>query len=160
MDAKSPAFLAACYRLSLDPALCAAIVSVESGWNPWVCRFEPQFKWTWQVEEYGGRLGITDTTERNLQKTSWGLMQIMGGTARELGYDGQLTALCLAEIGLDWGLRYLAKKVKMHNQLTDQIAAYNAGNAKREASGRYKNQGYIDKVLSAMAQQRAPRVPA
>lgn len=158
MDAKSPAFIQACQARKLDPILVAAIISVESAWNNWTVRAEPQFKWTWMVEEYAPKLQITETTERTLQKTSWGLMQLMGGTARELGYEGMLTQLCLPELGLDWGLRYLARIAKRHTQLTDQIAAYNAGSPRRGAGGQYKNQGYVDKVLAAMVEQK--RVPA
>ena len=150
MDAQSPAFLSACKNHRVDPALASAMIMVESGWNSWRSRFEPPFKWLWQPDDYAARLGQSLVTEKNQQKTSWGLLQIMGGTARECGYGGLLTMLCLPEIGLDWGLRYLAKKAKLYPEMTDQIAAYNAGTPKRLADGRYKNQEHVDKVLKAM----------
>ncbi len=158
MDATSPAFLQACQNRHIEPALAAAIVTVESGWNNWVCRSEPQFKWTWMVEEYAPKLGQSETTERTQQKTSWGLMQIMGGTARELGYEGLLSMLALPEMGLDWGLRYLTKKLRAHTQISDVIAAYNAGSPRRDPSGKYKNQAYVDKVMMALIAQK--KVPA
>lgn len=124
----------------------------------WAVRCEPTYKWTWMVEEHAAELGITQTTERTLQKMSWGLMQVMGATARELGFGAPLTQLVLPEAGLEWGLRYLAQKVKRHKETTDAIAAYNAGSPRRGSDGRYKNQDYVDKVLAAMVDQK--KVPA
>lgn len=84
------------------------------------------------------------------QKTSWGLMQIMGGTARDLGFAGPLTDLMDPELGIFWGCRYFQAHCSQYVQLLDQIAAYNAGQVRRMQDGTYLNQGYVDKMIDAL----------
>lgn len=90
----------------LDPVLVCAIVEQESGWCPWAIRFEPAF-----LERYVKPLGLSDT-EATARSVSWGLMQLMGEVARELGYKDHLAALCDPAIGLDWGCKHFANKLK------------------------------------------------
>lgn len=109
----------------ISPALLAAIVQVESGWNPRAYRAEPRIK-----------------------DASIGLGQILGGTARAYGFKQDLNLLYNPAINLDWTGHILASLMKKYG-LQDAVAAYNAGSPKRDASGKYINQGYVDKVLSA-----------
>lgn len=146
MDKDSRAFLDACKRFGIDPKLAAAIVTVESSWNPWSVRYEPMFHYLHKPDFFAAAQRWTVQTETVLQKTSLGLMQIMGGTARDLGYQDHLTKLLLPEVGLEWGLRYLATKTQRYRDLRDAISAYNAGSARRSPGGAYSNQDYVDKV--------------
>jgi soluble lytic murein transglycosylase-like protein len=76
-----------------------------------------------------------------LQKTSIGLMQVMGGVYRQYGYKGWLSAIFSSpENQLDYGCRHLAAKIEKYG-LSPGISAYNAG------SPTNANQAYVDRVL-------------
>jgi len=132
-----------------------AVIQVETGGFAYRTRFEDHYRWGNNFQHYATKLGITYMTEYVHQKTSWGLMQIMGGTARECGFELHLPMLCLPEHGIWWGTYYLDKQLKRYsdsiNKETDALAAYNAGKARRDKFGKYKNQDYVDKVLKAVA---------
>lgn len=85
------------------------------------------------------------------QQMSWGLMQVMGGVAREQGFRGDfLNELSVyPRIGLTCGCRYLAGRYAKYGNWPDAIAAYNAGSARRSPDGRYDNQSYVDDVTEA-----------
>lgn len=86
----------------LDPALVCAVAENESSWNPWSTRYEPGF-----FHRYIEPLNLPGG-EAFMRATSWGLMQIMGQTARELGFDGRfITELCDPDTGLEYGCRKL-----------------------------------------------------
>lgn len=136
---------------SVDPWLLAAICWQESSGFVYAVRFEPHFRWTYQVEKFARMQRITEATEKNLQMQSFGLAQIMGGTARWLGFTGPLPSLYKPENNLYWACKYLKFLQDKHNTIADIIAAYNAGNAIKQ-NGRYKNQGYVDKVLKLYKQ--------
>ena len=138
------------YRV--NPYLVAAIVSVESGWEPLRVRYELEWRYFADPVVYAKALGITEKTERVFQACSFGLMQVMGTVYREQGYKGHLSALPgMTEMGLDHGclklqalfLRYGDKKV------ADVVSAYNAGTA-RVKGGQYSNQSYVDEVVGRM----------
>jgi len=165
-------------RYGPDPRLVCALCEVESGWNPWAVRYEPDYKWLWGIKEplttinglnivsfdlKNGPVLIdiipsTPETELALQKTSWGLMQIMGAVARERGFRGWLTELCDPSISLEWGCKHLRWMADHNNAYglpdfrikpEDLAAAWNAG-TRIVIDGKYKNQPYVDRVLRAM----------
>lgn len=122
--------------------LVAAIVLTESSFDPWAVRYEPQYKYLVGSEE------TLSATERTTQMMSWGLMQVMGGVARERGLKGPLSQLCEPTIGLTYGMLHLARYRTRHPaSWADTIASYNAGRPIMR-DGKYLNQGYVDKVLS------------
>lgn len=106
-------------RNQLDPALLQAVVSTESGGNP-------------QATSPVGAMG---------------LMQLMPGTAKDLGvsnpYDPQQN--------LQGGAKYLAQLTQKYG-LANGVAAYNAGPGAVEAHGGVppypETQHYVNKVLS------------
>jgi soluble lytic murein transglycosylase-like protein len=129
--------------------LCAAIVEVESAFDPYAIRYESAYRWL-----VGDETALS-ATERMQQMTSWGLMQVMGGVAREYGFVGYCSRLCIPRIGLHYGLLHLAKFHRRYPDWHDVIASYNAGRpAKRD--GAYLNQGYVDKVLAAWGRYDVP----
>lgn len=89
----------------VDPALTCAVCEQESGWNPWAIRYEPEF-----YQRYIAPLHLSPTVSM-ARSTSWGLMQLIGETAREAGYAGDLPMLCDPQTGLDWGLVHLKKQL-------------------------------------------------
>lgn len=133
-------------RVNAD--LVRAIIEVESGGQFLAVRFEPDWRYLLRPELYAQRLRITTATETKLQQFSWGLMQLMGSVARELGFTGYLTQLCEPETNLHYGCKKLAALLAKYPDPTDAIAAYNAGSP-RMVNGKYDNQGYVDKVLAA-----------
>lgn len=51
-------------------------------------------------------------SERRARASSWGIMQCLGATAREVGYDRQyLSSLVFPEIGIEYGARIFKKKL-------------------------------------------------
>ncbi|TVM15058.1 transglycosylase [Oceanidesulfovibrio indonesiensis] len=121
--------IAAAEQHNLPPALVCAVVTVESGWEATASRFEPHYRYLWDVRsntpfrrltttesnseqappDFHAPHGVGRHTEWQHQQTSWGLMQIMGAVARERGFTARfLTALCEPKIGLEYGCRHLA----------------------------------------------------
>jgi soluble lytic murein transglycosylase-like protein len=146
-----PAFKAACRRFGVEADLMAAIITVESGWDPWAYRYEPAFEWLYKPEEMAKASGITLTSMRVLQKSSFGLCQLMGARALELGLKGSPAKLFDEATNLEFGCRHFATLMARYDDRSDQIAAYNAGSARREPlTGLYVNQIYVTKVLSAL----------
>jgi soluble lytic murein transglycosylase-like protein len=111
-------------KYGLDFVYVAAVCEQESGWNPWAVRFEPDF-----YTRYISGMNLPDATERQMRATSFGLMQIMGQTAREHGFDGKfLTQLCDPDIGVDVGCRKLSACFRSYGEHPEvALLSYNGG---------------------------------
>lgn len=133
-------------RHGVPPDLVEAIVHVESGGDPWAMRYEPGYRWLVSTNHHGGTQG----TETEGQKISWGLGQIMGATAREMGYAGKwLSGLCDPATNLEYVATFLSHLLRRYNgDISDAIAAYNAGGARKDTRGQYRNQVYVNRVLN------------
>lgn len=116
----------------------------ESSGNPWAVRFEPNWKYFYKIEQVPVKTSFE--TERNLQSCSWGLCQIMGSVARELGYLEELPKLCREDINIIYGTKKLKSLMNKYDKPNDIIAAYNAGIPKFMSNGKYFNQTYVDRV--------------
>jgi soluble lytic murein transglycosylase-like protein len=113
--------------------LLAALVEQESSWNPWAYRYEPAF-----YNHYILPLNLSEQTGR-FRATSWGLGQIMGQTARELGFVGEFfSELCDPDTGLDFAAKKLKACLIKHDGERSALEAYNGGS----------NPTYADQVLS------------
>lgn len=117
-----------------------AVTMKESSFREYAIRYEDHYQWL------VGDQGTMSVAERLGQKHSWGLMQVMGGLARELGFTGAFHELWTPETGLKYGMLYLNKLYKRHGNWPDTLAAYNAGSVRR-VDGKYVNQAYVDAVL-------------
>jgi soluble lytic murein transglycosylase-like protein len=93
----------------LDPSLVCAIVEQESAWNPWAIRYEPTFFAKYVAPLYtNNKISSSEAYARGF---SWGLMQVMGQVAREVGYtEPFLSSLCDPADALEIGCRVLRKK--------------------------------------------------
>lgn len=147
----APLIQAAAERHGLPVALVRAIVRVESDGNPWAARYEPGFYDRYVAPKpIRGKFPCSAQTESRLQATSFGLMQIMGATAREVGFSGVfLTELCDPATGLDWACRYLARLIHKYGSEERAVAAYNAGSPRKTPENRWVNQPYVDKIRAA-----------
>jgi len=134
-------------EFNIDPWLLAAICWQESRGFVYAVRYEPSYRWVYQVEKFAKMQKITEETEKNLQMQSYGLAQIMGGTARWLDFTGPLPALYKPENNLYWASKYIKYLMSKYSKDADIIAAYNAGSVVKTNRG-YKNQTYVDKVFN------------
>ncbi len=134
------------YRV--EPELIAAFVSVESAGNTKATRYESHYRYMFQEDDFSQRNNTTRDTEIVHQKTSWGLMQVMGGVAREQGFPGPMTDLCKPAIGLTAGIKHLTKFIDKYDDLESAISAYNQGGNYKNDEGLFKNQAYVDKILA------------
>ena len=121
------------------------VCMAESRLNRYAVRYEPKYRYLCCPEQVKPS-DCSLETEISLQKTSWGIMQVMGGLARSLGFRGWLTELvCSPLTQIDLGCQYLSGQIKRYGD-NDGIAAYNTGKP-RYSDGVYVNQAYFDRVL-------------
>ena len=132
---------------NIDSRLIGAIVQTESSGNAYATRYEDHWKYLLDVNQFAKSLGITTITEQIHQKTSWGLMQIMGSVLREKGFRYYLPYACQPEVNLHYGAMVIRDHLK-GKSLNDAVACYNAGSVQKRQDGSYVNQIYVDKVLS------------
>ena len=109
---------------------------------PGPCGVEPGYAWLvgddpW--ERLSKPADCSESTEFYLQRCSWGLTQVMGGTARELGWQDWLTRLVEPRPNLDLGARYLALcRRRAGGGLEAALQGYNGGS----------NPHYADRVMT------------
>ena len=135
--------------VGIDPNLAQAIAEVESSLDPTVARYEKNFPYILTPDKFAKTLNISTETEHEFQKFSWGVMQLMGVCARELGFQSMLPLLIQPSLGALYGCRKLHAVMKKNPKLEDAISAYNAGTAVIK-NGRYINQEYVDKVMEKL----------
>jgi soluble lytic murein transglycosylase-like protein len=138
----------------LDPALVCAICEQESDpdgsgpkpWNPWAMRYEPAFFRKYVAPLYAADK-IAGAGEAFARAFSWGLLQCMGQTAREYGFEGAfLSELCDPAIGLEIGCRILAHKLDItKGNVKAALLAWNGG----------ANPAYPDQVLARVGRYQA-----
>jgi hypothetical protein len=126
----------------LDPGrLAVAIAITESSLNPFVSRYEKYYAWLVDVDRYARNLSITRDTEKMMQRTSWGLFQIMGAVARELGYNDYLHLLATQETidtQIELFVRHFNRIFKHYNKdIARAISGYNAGFALKKPTNYY-----------------------
>src|ERR1700752_1576167 len=111
-------------RYGLDPGIVAAVCEQESSWNPAAIRFEPAF----EQRYIRPAIPAAPTTRELTKAMSFGLMQVMGETALELGWNGSfLTELCDPDVGVEYGCRKLQRCFAVHEDPETSLLAYNGG---------------------------------
>lgn len=132
-------------KYDVPVGLIKAIIEIESGGNTYAIRYEKNYRWLVKPLK---QFHWHTPTERISQKTSWGLMQIMGAVARERGFEGRyLAELCNPELGIKYGTKHLKWQYNRYDNWEDTISAYNRGNNGKDDNGDYFNQEYVDKVM-------------
>lgn len=151
---------AAADAADLRPDVIAAIVLQESQGDPWAVRVEDGFynryiialtRLTlpgWKPKQ--GELP-TVLTEKRVRSISWGLMQILGETAREQGFKGRyMSELLIPATNLQWGIKYFKHLYEQEHDLKRALLRYNGGGNKfypAEVLGRIEN-GQVARYLA------------
>ena len=117
-----------CRRFGLDYALVNALIATESGFNPCVIRYEQDYKYLFKIEECRRLIGCSLDTMINMQKCSWGLGQIIGAVAYEMGLQNWATKLLDPELNIHFVCEYLQNIIKNKKPKNPQevYAIYNA----------------------------------
>ena len=157
----------------LDPLLLEAVVVKESSGNPWAWNPEPQYRYLWDVrlrrpfrtltpEEIKSEIPPKDfptlAGDRDQeywgQQASWGLMQLMGAVARELGFKGgYLPEICDPGINLRLGAQHLSSRLRWaQGNVPAALAAYNGGTAGGPTGALKRSGEYAAKVLNIREQ--------
>lgn len=107
----------------IDSFLLCAVVEHESSWNPYATRMEKAF-----YDKYILQMTLNDTEEYT-RAMSWGLMQVMGETAREFGFKGKfMTELTDPDTGMIFGCKKLKRCLSIHQGDNNAaLLAYNGG---------------------------------
>ncbi len=145
----------------LPASLIAAVIQEESRFDEWATRAEPRYLRSRKVRKLAARfagahrLGATAFTELVDRSRSYGLMQIMGETAREQGFDRPFLAeLYIPDNAIAHGAMLLEHLLtRYHNDTLSAISAYNQGSARRTTHGAkrgvFANARYVYRVVVA-----------
>lgn len=134
----------------LDPDLVEAVVVTESSGHADAFRFEPDFyaRYLRDKPEY------RDQIPRRVA-SSYGLMQLMYPTARELGFKGEPEFLFFPDTNLEWGCTLLVSLLRWASGDIDMaLEAYNGG---KGSVGSERTRAYARKVrghLAAIVRER------
>lgn len=136
--------------VQVPPELVLAIIEIESGGDPYAAKINPTYPYTMMQAKRPA--GCSVDVERMFQKTAWGLMQVMGATARGLGFDGWLSELVVPETNVRLGIEFLGRKMSQYFErdgIEGVVAAYNGGAPRRRPDGKFVNQTYVDRAMGA-----------
>lgn len=142
-----------------------AVVQVESSGNPAAIRFEPGYRWLWDVRRRRAFRRLTVDERRSLkppddfysvagsaatewigQRISWGACQMMGAVAREDGFSGGfLSELLDPALNLHFGALRLAKLYARHGERFGWAGAFRAYNTGSPDPGAWGDR-YLEKI--------------
>lgn len=155
----------------LQASLLGALVLKESSGNPAAWNPEPHYRYLMDVRTWRPFRQLTAAeiaSERPpadfhsiagdpdqewwAQQASWGLTQVMGGVARELGYREPWIPNLLRDTQrvLILGARHLARQVSRWGTVERGLSAYNAGSPVES-----NRRPYVDVVLRYQAELAA-----
>lgn len=129
-----PAINSAAAVAGVPPQLVAAIIYQESRGNPAAARYEHKF--FLKYIDWRGRkdlpgyvpTGCTLDTEKRFRATSFGLMQVMGETARERGFRGEfLPELFEPGTNLRVGCEFLRHLLDTSSNQAHALQRWNGG---------------------------------
>ena len=131
----------------LTPDIVYGVIMQESNGDQFSVRYEKNYKWLEDPEKHKPIICSLDT-EIMFQKTSFGLMQMMGGVFRELGFRGWLSKAMIEPcIQLDYGCKFLANKIVKYGFMGG-ICSYNSGSPRLNGQNQYLNIDYYSQVIS------------
>ena len=134
---------------NLRPDIVACVILQESGGDTMACRYEKQFYETYLANKAKAQLAgfvppkASLDTEKNGRAISWGLMQVMGDTARWCAkFSGNFfTSLCDPDIGVRVGCLVLAHDLEMEKgNYIAALSRYNSGTSNSTLGLKYANE--------------------
>ena len=134
----------------IDPALFAALVIQESGGNPDAYRHEPAYQAKYVTgQARWNRARAMGWTDEELA-TSWGLTQVLGATAWNMGWHYPPEKILDPASNLALGAKYLRKKLDQYGNVLEALLAYNGGDGAVYAyrKGECHNCAYANSVLA------------
>lgn len=147
-------------QYTLDPALVASVIWQESKGDPWAHRYENKFFLRYlasvasrkdlrgYVPPSGGQISLS--TEVRDRSYSWGVMQVMGETAREFNYQEEsLAKLLRIPENIEIGCKILDAKIKKANGNIEEGLLFWNGQA---------NPDYGKEVLSHLASREYEKI--
>lgn len=145
------------HRYNVPELIIRATIQVESGGNPNACRFEPGYIWLYEISKMTKAIGCTRETMVNMQKTSYGIMQVMGAVFLELGgYTEEEessrwpTAMSNPFLGIKYGSLVLRDIMRKHgHNALDIYSAFNQGSPRKAFNGLYVNQSAVTRFKNA-----------
>ena len=138
----------------IDEDLLFAICKVESDFNQYATRYEDTYRFLYKINDFVNK-DNTYKTEKTNQKTSFGIMQVLGAVLREYGYDSTnlRDILNLPADQLYYGCIHLKKKLDKYGYKLG-ILAYNSGSPIKGAGGEYINIHYYNKVMRTIEEMK------
>lgn len=130
----------------LPPEIVCGQIQRESDWEPYAMRYEPAFLSKYVAPLYtAGKITATEAYTRSM---SWGLGQVLGQVARELGftrtYFGELSD---PSVGIEYQCRKLDKcLVRAGGDMSKALEMYNGGS----------NLNYAQEVIEFSKEYVAP----
>lgn len=98
-------------KMRMLAALVGGIAEAESGLRVYASRYEPGYKYLDNPSVWANKFkpyGLSIDTEKYGQRVSFGLMQIMGATARWMGFDEPfLTELFVPKTNVYYACKYI-----------------------------------------------------
>lgn len=107
-------------RYGVPSSLSLSVAYWESSCRPDAQRYEPHVALWPSVRN-------APPAERRFRATSFGIFQVLGVTARGMGYTGTPQQFQRPEINAEYGIRYLGGRYREWGNWNDALAAYNGG---------------------------------
>jgi hypothetical protein len=117
-------------KYNLNPALVLAVIETESQGHKWASRYEPNFYKKYlagkTLRQLPGKYptDVDVAEEYEARASSLGVMQVMGQSAREVGYEGYFEAFLDPEVNIEYGCKLLSLKLKRANGVVRQGLLY------------------------------------
>lgn len=139
----------------INPLYLTALVFVESSGNPLATKYEEDYKYIYNSDDLAKVWHCSPEKALILQKTSFGLGQVMGAVAIEHGLLNYFpfkspTILGIPEIGLDFACKHYNKFAKKYENVIDIYAAYNGGAARKNQEGIYNNAIQVTRFIKQL----------
>ena len=138
-----------CQQYKVPKSLVMAIIQVMSKWNRYKITIKrlAQLAIKKKIKEAKRTLPITQI-ELLSRAINWGLMQINGQEARDMGFDGKyLTELCEPAVNIELGCKKINNLFQKYKNHLDVIASYIQGHNKRKPNGEYYDQKKVNEVI-------------
>jgi len=143
----------------VNELLMKCLIMNESAFEPLAMRYEVNYRWVQsdaKVRRHAKRCNISQDTEDQCQRFSYGLCQIMGATLRDMGFKDPLVYAFDIETNIEWGCKMIGNAMRRYdNDIDHVLASYNGGHGAvihKKRHGIYSEdvRDYISDVKSHM----------